>query len=111
MTLVHCGFISPMKDRLYAGLLSSRVIVNSVACNSNQTYNAFSALFLNGAAPRHDAIASLQALQKVQGWIAVRWQAHAALVLADAALRGRTHHAVGRTAVEATRVQRRLQRQ
>ena len=53
----------------------------------------------------------LQALQQFLGRIAVRRQAQAALLVANPALRGRAHRAVGRAAVKAARVQRRLERQ
>ncbi len=53
----------------------------------------------------------LQALQQLPGRVAVRSQAQAALVVANAALRGRSYRAVGRAAVKAVCVQCCLQRQ
>ncbi len=52
----------------------------------------------------------LQALQQLQRGIAVRGQADAALVTTQGLARGGPDHAVGRAAVEAAFVQRRLQR-
>ena len=62
-------------------------------------------------ASMRDGALLLQALQQLPGRVAVRRQAQAALVVANPALRGRAHRAVGRAAVKAACVQCRLQRQ